>query len=159
MKFFPNYSVKLMIAAIIAWVILGISCGSPTPPAKPTPTVSVPVCDVTLWRHVYHPQRLKILDDCLEVAGYVLSVRQEPDGDAHIMIYLDVPLDGNITLVTEAICVYPVQQADAVQACVGFHNRVSIPPIESHVVVVGTHVLDTNHGWEEIHPITSLEVL
>lgn len=148
----------IMLAFILA--IAGASCSTPPVMPHPTPTVSpAPMCDTTLWKHVYHPQRLQILDSCLEVAGYILSVRQEPDGDAHIKIFLDVPLDSNQLLVTEAICVYPVVQADAVQACAGFHNVVKIPPIESHVVIVGTHVLDKNHGWEEIHPITSLEVL
>lgn len=138
--------------------IAGAACSTPPPIPRPTP-VPVPMCDTSLWHHVYHPQRLQVIDSCLEVAGYILSVRQEPDGDAHITIFLDVPLDGNQTLVTEAICVYPVVQADAVQSCAGFHNVVKIPPIESHVVIVGTHVLDTVHNWEEIHPITSLEVI
>lgn len=145
------------IIPVLMLLMICASCGTVKPPV-PTPT-SVPmlICDATLWHHVYHPQRLQVLDKCIKESGTVTAVRHEQDGDAHIILSLVTPLDGHKSLVTEAICVYAVTQADAVQSCTGFHNIVRIPNVGDHVTVVGTHVFDKDHGWEEIHPITSLQ--
>lgn len=42
----------------------------------------------------------------------------------------------------------------------GFHASVVIPPVGSHVRIVGALVKDTSHGqWNEIHPVTSITVI
>ena len=46
-------------------------------------------CDDKLWDHVYHKERLKVLNKCMEVTGTVFEIRKEKDGDAHILLYLD----------------------------------------------------------------------
>lgn len=46
-------------------------------------------CDQSLWNHVYHPERLQIIDSCKSVLGTIESKKSEPDGDFHIRLKLD----------------------------------------------------------------------
>ena len=99
------------------------------------------------------------------------GVRHEADGDTHGCLDLDLQFKsllnaGNISseggnLVFEMVCKFKVSQADAKTACPStFHNQVQIPPVGSHVRLVGTYVQDTNHAqWMEIHPVTSITVI
>jgi len=59
-------------------------------------------------------------------------------------------------LVTEAICQHQVLQPDAISACAGFHDPIAIPPVGTHVAVTGVYVLDQDHGWTELHPISAI---
>lgn len=136
-------------------------------------------CDDSLWDHVYNPQRLIVKEQCVAVTGTIVDatngkkadgVRHEPDGDTHGWLDLDPQFKallnaGNISseggnLVFEVVCMFRVSQADAKTACPStFHNQVEIPPVGSHVRIVGTYVQDTNHArWMEIHPVTSITV-
>jgi hypothetical protein len=56
------------------------------------------------------------------------------------------------------VCEHKVTQPDAVQACQGFQSAVKVPPLQTHVKVLGSYVWDTeaDHGWMEIHPATSI---
>lgn len=59
----------------------------------------------------------------------------------------------------EVVCKFPVTQADAVLACKGFKNKVTIPPVGSRVAITGIYVQETNHAkWMEIHPVSSITV-
>jgi len=52
-----------------------------------------------------------------------------------------------------------VTQADAKAACSNYQNKVTIPPVGSHVRIVGVYVQDTFHAqWMEIHPVTSIAI-
>ena len=63
-------------------------------------------------------------------------------------------------LVFEIVCEFKVTQADAKPACNNFTNSIKIPPVGSHVQIVGSYVRDTNHAqWMEIHPVTSIKVI
>ena len=126
-------------------------------------------CDTILWEHVYHAKRLVVIERCKTVTGVIFSKKKEKDGDIHIRLRLDkgqgkLLNEKNVQqqdscLVIEPICVNEATQADAKDACVGFVNNVVIPKQGQHVSVTGTYVLDTKHGWAEIHPITKIEVL
>jgi len=80
--------------------------------------------------------------------------------------YTNLLNNGNTTslgghLNVEAICqatIHPDVPA-AVPACGSFHGSVFIPPAGAHVQVTGSYVLDTNHGWMEIHPATAITLL
>lgn len=134
-------------------------------------------CDDSLWDHVYNPQRLIKKQDCIAVTGTIVDatngkrpdgVRHEPDGDTHGWLSLDPQFKnllnaGNMSaeggnLVFEIVCIFNVSQADAKASCPpSFHNKVQLPPLGSHVRIVGTYVQDTNHSrWMEIHPVTSI---
>ncbi len=136
-------------------------------------------CDASLWNHVYHPQRLIVKQQCMAVTGTIVDatngkqadgVRHEKDGDTHGWLKLDAEFQnllnaGNMSaeggnLVFELVCKFPVTQADAKSACLGFKDQVQLPPINSHVRIVGTYVQDTFHAqWMEIHPVTSITVI
>lgn len=146
---------------LLATIVLAVA-----PLAHATPR---PHCDASLWHHVYHSYRLHVRKRCMSVTGVVRVIRRERDGDDHILLRPDPAythlLDrGNITrqhgdLVLEPVCEHRPTQRDAKPACRGFSSDVRVPPVGSHVLVDGSYVLDADHGWMEIHPVTSIAVL
>jgi hypothetical protein len=170
----------------VGWVwskyvtLSGPSTPPPTPPTPATPPQPPETqCDTTLWTHVYHPQRLIVKQQCIAVTGTIVDatagkksdgVRHEADGDTHGWLKVDSEFEnlldaGNISdeggnLVFEIVCRFPVSQQDAKAACTNYTDHVSLPPVGSHVQVVGTLVQDTFHAkWMEIHPVTRIAVL
>jgi Bacterial SH3 domain len=151
----------------------------PAVSASALPTESSAQCDASLWTHVYHPQRLIVKNQCASVTGTIVDatngkkrdgVRHEADGDTHGWLKPDPEFEsllnaGNIrdeggNLVFEIVCHFPVTQADAKTACQNFTDHLSLPPVGSHVRIVGTYVQDTFHAkWMEIHPVTSITVI
>lgn len=125
-------------------------------------------CDTTLLKHVYHPTRLKMIASCIEVTGTMHHTKPEADGDDHIQLrvdpqFADLLNDRNKTvqansLIIEPVCQGPVTQPDAISSCRDFHSPVEVPARGTKVRVLGRFVLDTeaDHGWTEIHPVTSI---
>lgn len=135
--------------------------------AAPPPTQSSHCRGIKfLWQHVYNPQRLEVQKQCVTVTGVIVTKLSEPDGDLHIRVKLDSQFesmlnDGNKSnqhgdLVVEPICDHNVTQADAVAACASFHSTIPHYPAGTRVVVTGSYVLDHEHGWMEIHPVTRI---
>ena len=137
-------------------------------------------CDESLWSHVYHPTRLIVKQQCITVTGTIVDatngkepdgVRHEADADTHGWLKLDAQFEdllnpGNLSneggnLVFEIVCKFvPPTQADAKPACAAYTSPLKIPPVGSHVQIVGSYVRDTNHAqWMEIHPVTSITVI
>ena len=138
-------------------------------------------CDGSLSAHVYHPGRLIVKQPCVTLTGTIVDatngkkhdgVRHEPDGDTHGWLKLDSGFedllnagnksdeDGN--LVFEIVCRFPISKnaPDAKTACAGYTDHVVLPPVGSHVQIVGALVQDTFHAkWMEIHPVTSITVV
>jgi hypothetical protein len=141
------------------------------PPQPPTRLASQQAtatqCDQNLWQYVYHPDRLQVLNPCLSVTGVVDEVRNEPDGDFHIRFHLDQQFASllnqmNISgqqgdLVLEPICQGKVTQADAVQPCKPYAGPHFQPQVGQRYLVWGAHVNDTVHGWNELHPVSSMQ--
>jgi hypothetical protein len=144
------------------------------------PLSSTSGCDATLWDHVYNPQRLIVKQNCIEVTGTIVDatngkrhdgVRKEADGDTHGWLEVDPQFKnllnaGNMSdeggnLVYEIVCKFKVSQADAKEACpLTYHTPVQLPPVGSHVQIIGSYVQDTNHAkWMEIHPVTKITVI
>jgi hypothetical protein len=130
-------------------------------------TLSSSPCDPSLWAHVYDPSRLRMLDSCVTATGTVGFIHPAPDGDVHICLKLDKGEErllnqknidhANGYLVVEVVCVGPViLQSSALDACRGYKNNVQIPQSGWHVTVTGSWVQDTDHGWNEIHPASSI---
>ena len=147
--------------------------------AGPSPTTSgAAQCDDSLWDHVYNPQRLIVKQKCIAVTGIIVDathgkhsdgVRHEADGDTHGWLKVDPQFTnllnaGNRSaehgnLVFEIVCKFHVSQADAKPACSTYQSAIQIPPVGSHVRIVGSYVQDTNHSrWMEIHPVSSIEL-
>jgi hypothetical protein len=145
----------------------------PVPASMKTAAQSIAAqgCNASLLKHVYHPTRLQMIAPCIEVTGTIVDIKPEADGDDHIQLRIDPQLedllnshnhnDQNNSLVLEPVCQGLVTQTDAIAACRDFHSPVKIPAEGSKVRVLGRFVLDqeADHGWTEIHPVTSITVL
>jgi len=162
----------------VGWVFAKFVSLSEAP--VPTSPTAEP-CDPAASTHVYHPQRLVVKQQCISVTGTIVDatngknhdgVRHEKDGDTHGWLRVDEGFqdllnagnmsDENGNLVFEIICRFPVSKTapDAKAACLGYTDHVTLPPLGSHVKIVGTYVQDTFHGkWNEIHPVTSIAVI
>jgi hypothetical protein len=129
--------------------------------------IHVDSCNTSLWDHVYNSDRLQVIEDCKTITGTIEKIIKEKDGDDHIRLKLDPQFtnltnyvndsDQNGDLVIEPICLHTVTQEDAIDSCQDFNYTVDVPPVGTHVQVTGSYVLDTTHGWNEIHPVTSIE--
>jgi hypothetical protein len=120
-----------------------------------------------------------VKQQCATVTGTIVDatagkqpdgVRHEADGDSHGWLKVDPEFEnllnaGNLSdeggnLVFEIICKFRVSQQDAKAACTNYTDQVSLPPVGSHVQIVGTLVQDSFHAqWMEIHPVTRITVL
>jgi hypothetical protein len=150
----------LVVALLIVAAAVLYSRSFLTPP---TPTK----CNSDTLDHVYNPDRLEVLNACQSVSGIVENVIQEADGDAHIRLLVDQGYENLLnqanydsqygTLVLEVICVYPVTQADAVSACSDYTNTITLPSVNANITVWGQYVTDLDHGWNEIHPVFSIQ--
>lgn len=126
-------------------------------------------CNSSLWSHVYHAYRLQVNDSCVQISGTVYTLINEDDGDIHIRVTVDTQFNYMLNsvnysgqygrLVCEPLCVTnPPIQTDAIAPCAGLSNTVYIPAPGEHVIVTGSYVTDNDHGWNEIHPVTSIVV-
>jgi hypothetical protein len=132
-------------------------------------------CDVSLWAHVYHGRfpsaedRLQVINPCLTVSGIIVNARQEKDGDWHVRVDLDAEYgfllnQANLEkqygyLVLEPICSNPVSQSDTLAegVCDGFSQAIfTTDLIGKRVAATGAYVIDRQHGWMELHPVTSI---
>lgn len=138
----------------------------------------VPQCDASLWNHVYAgdprrfkspKDRLQIIQECVTVTGTIKTAKAEADGDFHVTVDLDPEYKNllnakNVSgqhgfLVVEPVCENPVTQADTLKegVCNGFKQTVFAKTmIGKHVRITGAYVTDMEHGWNEIHPVSSI---
>jgi len=124
-------------------------------------------CDPSLWKYVYNPGRLQVLNACISITGAVEKVINEADGDYHIRFRLDQQFESlldeeNISkqhgdLILELMCQGNVTQADAVNACSQYDGPYFKPEVGQRYFVWGTYVHDADHGWNELHPVTSMQ--
>jgi len=166
----------------VGWVFAKfVSLAPPTLPPPESPSTAEG-CDPSINAHVYHPNRLIVKQDCIAVEGTIVDatapqtvhhadgVRHEKDGDTHGWLKVDSGFEGLLNagnksdeggnLVFEIVCRFPVSQADAKAACQGYTDTVVLPPVDSHVRILGRYVQDTFHAkWMEIHPVTSITVI
>lgn len=136
-------------------------------PGKATLKLSAESCDASLWKHVYSPERLRVLEPCTAVAGRVVSVHPQSDGDVHIALDPDQTsvlnlvnrFHGRSHLIVEAVCNHaPPLEAERA-ACAGFVQRLSLPKPGDRVRVTGSYVTDRDNGWNEIHPVSRIDIL
>lgn len=163
------------------WIVLGVIVlvlvavfivrASPTTVSMPTADAAVSTATAAVCaghnpkEGVYHPDRFIVRNPCRTVTGTVRFVRAEPDGDYHVRLALDPPYADLVNdrnraeqqggLVVEIVCDNPVSQQDAVATCAGVSSALRLPPpsVGAHISVTGPYVLDTSHGWMEIHPV------
>lgn len=159
----------LLCVFVVMALVAGCTATSPSTsdtPGAVSPSATQDACGPDPFAHVYHPARLKVLSACRTITGTIDFIRREPDGDDHIRLRVDdasLLNQGNIDnqhgdLVLEPVCINPVTQADAKSACAGYHSDIVVPPAGTRVSVTGPWVLDTEHGWNEIHPVVRISV-
>ena len=134
-----------------------------------TARAQTPLCDASLWNHVYNSYRLVIDSACMDVTGTVYSLINEADGDIHIRLTVDTQFTYMLNssnysgelgkLVCEPVCATTVTQSDAISSCANFTNTVYIPNVGERVIVTGPYVTDNDHGWNELHPVTSITII
>jgi hypothetical protein len=107
-------------------------------------------CPASPLRGVYHSYRLHVLGTCRWIRGVVSSVRHEVDGDYHVDIAPDAGYAGLLDPDN-----YSQQHGSLVTEIMPGQN-LSVPFVGEHVGVLGTWVYDTDHGWNEIHPIWAI---
>ena len=127
------------------------------------------VCDPNLWKYVYNPTRLKVVDKCISVTGVIKESSADDDGDQHMLLKLDAGQenllkDRNLkkkkgTLVIEAVCMNTITKSKVGGACKGYINHIQLPKTGDHVKVTGSYVIDSHNGWAEIHPISKIELI
>lgn len=132
-------------------------------------SIKAQTCDQTLWNHVYHNYRLAVHDSCTSATGTVYSLIYEADGDIHIRVTVDAAYTYMLNsynysgelgkLIVEPVCATTITQPDAVSACVSFSNSVFIPAVGEYVRCTGDYVTDNDHGWNEIHPVSRIEII
>jgi hypothetical protein len=177
---------RLILLAALMMACTGPVVPEPSPSVSSNPTGS-PVAGCILPNdpnsHVYNPGRLTVIDPanpCLSVTGTIDFIRSEADGDQHIGLKLDPQYAGYVNscnstcaggaehgdLVVEPVCMTRnITQQDAISACTEqdgttpYVNSIIIPSVGTHVRMTGAYVLDTVHGWNELHPLMSVEVL
>ncbi|HEX9374784.1 MAG TPA: hypothetical protein VGB19_00855 [Actinomycetota bacterium] len=96
-------------------------------------------------RGVYHPDRLRVLGTCVTYRGVVRDFKHESDGDYHLYVipalgmdhFLDPRSEGYGDLVVELL---PGQ-------------ALPLPQPGQRVTLVGTWAYDTDHDWNELHPV------
>ena len=134
-----------------------------------TAAVKLPAaqCDARLWTHVYEKERLQILEPCTAVEGRVVSIHHAQDGDLHIALDPDDKHVLNLLnaththrqLVVEIICEHKPAKAVEQTACASYVSAVAIPKAGDRVRVTGAYVTDRDNGWNEVHPVTRIDVL
>ena len=126
-------------------------------------------CDTSFWKYVYNPDRLEVIDKCKTVTGVIEESSADEDGDQHMLLKLDDGQEDLLTkknikkkqgdLVIEAVCANKTTLPKVGNTCNGYINKIQIPKLGDHVKVTGSLVIDSHNGWEEIHPITKIEIL
>ena len=126
-------------------------------------------CDPNIWKYVYDPTRLEVVDKCMIVTGVIEESSADDDGDQHMLLKLDAGQENllkkknikkkNGDLVIEAVCMNNITNPKVGGACKGYVNHVQLPKMGNHVKVTGSYVIDSHNGWAEIHPISKIEVI
>ena len=132
-------------------------------------TVKLPAadCNADLWKHVYAPERLRVIEACTAVDGRVISVHRASDGDLHIGLDPEQKSTLNLVnvmhaqrhLIVEAVCDHPSADSGAAAACASFTSQITAPRAGDRIRVTGSYVTDRDNGWNEIHPVTRIEIL
>ena len=102
---------------------------------------------------VYHPERLAVLSPCRIAAGVVDIIRTEEDGDLHFDVTLD---PGYRSLLAPANA---EQNGDlVVEFMPRDYGHLPSPHVGERVTLVGAWVDDTQHAWNEFHPVWAVRV-
>jgi len=119
---------------------------------------------------VHSPDRLQLLEACKHAEGIVVDVAHEDDGDYHVWFKPDPGYELLLNaqnhfqalpaMLAEIIpdCDLTTNPPDAQSAARCPKSSLRIPSLGDHIAIDGPWVLDTDHGWREIHPVHSIQI-
>ena len=159
-------------ALTAAAVLLLCGCTQSASVAQPSPTHLTGGCrSGPPEAGVHNPDRLTVLDPCKHAEGVAVDVAHEDDGDYHVWFRPDPGYEyllnaenhfqaqpamlGEIT----PDCPATSNPPDAKSAARCPKTTLQIPTLGDHIAIDGPWVLDTDHGWREIHPVDSIRIL
>lgn len=117
------------------------------------PKHPIVTCPTNPVRGVYHPDRLRVIASCAWYVGTVARIIHEQDGDYHVDV---APANGYKRFLDADN--YSAQQGDLVTEIMP-GQRFPAPYIGERIALFGTWVHDSDHGWNEIHPIWAISNL
>jgi hypothetical protein len=101
----------------------------------------------------------------------LIAVIREPDGDYHLWFKVDPGYESLLNnrenhfqarpaMLAEIVpnCPLTTNPPDADSAARCPRSTLPLPVIGDHISIDGPWVLDTNHGWREIHPVDSIRI-
>jgi len=157
---------RIALAVLLTLIALFIAARLRYPGRAP---VKLPAadCNADLWKHVYSPERLGVIEACTAVDGRVVSLHRAVDGDLHIGLDPEQKSILNLTnvmhaqrhLIVEVVCDHPSLKNQAGPAFEGFASSITAPNVGDRVRVTGAYVTDRDNGWNEVHPVTRIEIL
>jgi hypothetical protein len=112
-----------------------------------------------------------VLDRCKHAEGTVVDVAHEDDGDYHVWFHVDAGYEyllnaqnhfqARPSLLAEITprCAAATNPPDARSAAQCPKTNLSIPKLGDRIAIDGPWVLDTDHGWREIHPVAAIRIL
>jgi hypothetical protein len=119
---------------------------------------------------VHNPDRLQVLDPCKHAEGIVVDVAHEDDGDYHVWFTADAGYEyllnpnnhfqAKPAMLAEITpdCPSSTNPPDAQSAARCPKTKLTIPKLGQHIAIDGPWVLDTDHGWREVHPVDSIQI-
>ena len=146
-----------------------LACGCVAAPVTPAAAPPSGCGDRPPGASVYNPDRLEVLDPCRHFEGTVAAVAPEADGDYHVWIRPDAGYE-QLLNAEDHFQARPALLAEVTPDCGEGsppdsetarrcpRSRLPIPSLGDHVAIDGPWVLDTQHGWREIHPVDALRV-
>lgn len=157
---------QILIAVLVITTFLAV-LARVRYPGKATVKLPAETCDSSLWEHVYERKRLQVIEPCTAVEGRVVALHGSSDGDLHLSLDPDNSsilnfmnrVHGHGQLVVEVVCLYPPTYGNAKDACANYHPQITIPKPGDRVRVTGAYVTDSENGWNEIHPVTRIDML
>jgi len=110
-------------------------------------------CPGTPLLGVYHSYRLRVLGTCRWFVGTVVAVRSEADGDRHVDV---LPAKGYRGFL-DAGDLQSQHGGLLLEIMPGQH--LTVPTEGERIAAFGTWVYDTDHGWNEMHPVWAIRTL
>jgi hypothetical protein len=147
------------VAATSAFAAVAAACGDGSSaqraPVVPTLNESFPYCLSDTTTHVYRPERLTPVAECVSISGIARNASYNSyDGDSKILVEPDPQYRHLLAPSNSGLLVVEVIPTD--------EPKVYLPKVGEHATFYGPMVLDRGHDhWVEIHPcwlITTQEI-
>ena len=148
-----------------------LACSQTTAPKAPHSSPGSACGSAPPLAGIYQPDRLQVIDPCRHAVGLVVSVVPEGDGDYHLWIVLDPAytdlmnaenhFQGKPTMLAEIVpdCGVNAAPPDSSTANKCPPTKLTVPTAGRRIAIDGPWVLDTNHGWQEIHPVDTIVIV